>query len=561
MAVLGVILGVATCLGTLIGHLAWGMVAAIVTASFLAALYGTAGQTANSNGVQALCLLIVLAGLQLPTNGAIGNGLLILAGSVVQILLLALFRRVWRRDPERLAVAGTFESLAQFVEFLPETPTGPIPPSAAIQSARSVITDAKNLSHSEERDSLECGLRLAETLRASLVGYGRAVGFAVNLGIEASREVSRANIELGGKLLGVGEGLRTRASLPPVSLTPLRPVHIDHEADALHHWGEFERWHGIVQEIFSRLCTEMIPSPAPARADQAARADFTPGTRPRHLLLKLISRITTLPGLPTFDQMALRHAMRYCFTVGLALAATQVRPFPHGYWLPLTVCIVLRSDFNGTINRGLARLLGTGAGVLLASVIAGLFHPSANAEGILSIAATWILFAFFGPSYSLYSFGITLYVVFSVAASTHQEREVGVTRLAATAVGMAMAYAAYYVWPAFHWREMWEVLEEAVRAQIDYARAVLARGEPAADGERFYARSVRIQAEHLYDAASVEPRGISPAELEKARAAILQLDENAAIMLSLSVTPDSEEPMRRAIASSEALLRELDRTQ
>ena len=552
MTVLGLLLAIATWLGTIVGQSTPACLVTIPLVAFFVAVYGSSSQAASSAGVQALCLLIVLAGLNLPPGGAIGNGLLVLGGAAVQVLLLLVLMQFLRRDPERRAVAAAFESMAQFVECLPDRIQGPIPSSKAIQNARSVLAEAQAISHADEFETLDAATRLAETLRACLVGYGEAAESVAYLGHDATEEINRLRDELRPALLRLAKEVRSGTAQTPIQLSNVKPVHIEQEGLDHSAWTEFTRWHAIVQGVLA------TPIPRAPQKPSPSAAPYAPATQPRSLAARIISRLTTLPAIPTFDRMVMRHALRYSITVGIAEGAITAFPFPHSYWLPLTVAIVLRSDFNGTLSRGLARLVGTGAGVLLASLIAALLHPSANTEGILVIVATWLLFAFFGPSYTLYSFGITLYVVFSVAASTHQEREIGLTRLAATAVGMSMAYFAYYIAPALHWKEMWEVLKEAVRSQVDYGRAVLARGESGAHDERYYARSLRVQAEHLYEAAEVEPRGISRNELARARAAILQVDENAALMLASSVKPGATEELRRLIASSEDLLKRLD---
>lgn len=42
---------------------------------------------------------------------------------------------------------------------------------------------------------------------------------------------------------------------------------------------------------------------------------------------------------------------------------------PHGYWLPMTAAIVLRSDFAATFNFGLLRVVGTIVGLVLTTVL------------------------------------------------------------------------------------------------------------------------------------------------------------------------------------------------
>ena len=43
-------------------------------------------------------------------------------------------------------------------------------------------------------------------------------------------------------------------------------------------------------------------------------------------------------------------------------------PIPHGYWIPMTIAIVLKPDFAGTFRFGLLRVIGTFAGLLLTTL-------------------------------------------------------------------------------------------------------------------------------------------------------------------------------------------------
>jgi hypothetical protein len=106
---------------------------------------------------------------------------------------------------------------------------------------------------------------------------------------------------------------------------------------------------------------------------------------------------------------------------------------------------------------------------------------------------------------------------------------------------------------------MWAVLEDAVKTQIIYGTAVMSKGESASDEERNRARALRIQAEYLYRAATLEPRGISRAELDEAKSVLVELTERAAMMLALSAEGGRDERMVRAISASEELLASLDR--
>ncbi len=69
---------------------------------------------------------------------------------------------------------------------------------------------------------------------------------------------------------------------------------------------------------------------------------------------------------------AWRHAVVMAVTVGSAVYAVGVLAWPHGYWIALTLTIVLRPFDDQTLKRSWQRVLGTVGGVILALLLAGL---------------------------------------------------------------------------------------------------------------------------------------------------------------------------------------------
>src|SRR5690606_2808727 len=90
----------------------------------------------------------------------------------------------------------------------------------------------------------------------------------------------------------------------------------------------------------------------------------------------------------TWRSPAARHAVRACVVIAIATAVGRYWPGTHGYWITLTAWIVLKPDFAATVGRGLARILGTAAGVFLASLlsVAVLSYPQAAAPIVAGYA-------------------------------------------------------------------------------------------------------------------------------------------------------------------------------
>jgi len=83
------------------------------------------------------------------------------------------------------------------------------------------------------------------------------------------------------------------------------------------------------------------------------------------------------------DALAGRHALRLAFAGGLSLLPAQLWRMDHGYWVAVTVIMVLSPQLATTRQISLKRFAGSLAGALLACLI-GLGHPPAGLALLLS---------------------------------------------------------------------------------------------------------------------------------------------------------------------------------
>ena len=75
----------------------------------------------------------------------------------------------------------------------------------------------------------------------------------------------------------------------------------------------------------------------------------------------------------------LNSALPYSLLVAITLATTtelyRRLQFPSGYWIPMTALLVLKPGITDTVNRAIARVLGTVTGAILASFCIAHLHP------------------------------------------------------------------------------------------------------------------------------------------------------------------------------------------
>jgi hypothetical protein len=157
--------------------------------------------------------------------------------------------------------------------------------------------------------------------------------------------------------------------------------------------------------------------------------------------------LKTLRGQFFFKSPALRHALRLAIALVLGEEAGRLLFSHNSYWLPLTVVIVLRPNFQQTFSRGLARVGGTLVGAGLTTLIVSLTRPRHMALALLAVGFAWLCFSFFRVNYALYAVFITAYVVFMLSLGGLPEMDVVKARILATCLGGALALLTYLAWP------------------------------------------------------------------------------------------------------------------
>lgn len=170
------------------------------------------------------------------------------------------------------------------------------------------------------------------------------------------------------------------------------------------------------------------------------------------------------------DPALLRFVARLTVLEVAGVAAFKLLDLAHGYWLPLTVLVVLQPDYGSTRLRAGQRVAGTLAGSVAASLLLWLALPPAVLFG--AMAATMFGFALFlKRNYGHAVFFITLFVVLITETEAKVTLAFTLERLAVTGAGGLLALlAAQLFWPAWERKFFPGNLARALRANRDYVR-------------------------------------------------------------------------------------------
>ncbi len=495
MVAAAVVAGLTTLVGCLVGPSDLATVVVVTLATFVLGLLAAAGPDAAMAAMLGTGMLIVFSGLPGASAHPLGNAALVLGGGLGQAAILMAFHPISPLAAEERAVEAVYRGLWRFARDRARGAGGPLPNVAAHAAARDLLRAGFGYDQRPERGRLWSEMELADALRG---------GFA---GLDRVRAESAVWDTLATWLEEPARGRRVERRLPEIEAPP-----------------EVAVWLNRMRRTVEAEETGNFPSSVPQPGSWTAA-------------LRNIERLRAL---------ALGHALRYALAIGLAVLGYRLLKADHGYWAPLALTFSLKADFASTVTRSLGRLAGTAAGVLLATAMVAVFAPSHVALTAAMIAGAWAAFAFQNASFVLYSAFLAFYVVVSVTLSGMAVSTAGLERLAATAIGSALALGAAFVRPQWEAGKARQSLAVAFAAQAEYADAVASRQAPETlAATRLQARAARLEAERVVAAAGFEPRWSRGQRLEGAGAALARLAENAARILAAHVAaldPASDEP-------------------
>jgi uncharacterized membrane protein YccC len=109
---------------------------------------------------------------------------------------------------------------------------------------------------------------------------------------------------------------------------------------------------------------------------------------------------------------ALPYSLRLAITLAVTTEIYRQMHFASGYWIPMTALLVLKPGVTDTVNRALARVLGTLAGAILVSFFIAHLNPSPLVLAAFTLLFAWLSYGTLNVNYALFSVFITGYIVF-----------------------------------------------------------------------------------------------------------------------------------------------------
>lgn len=144
-----------------------------------------------------------------------------------------------------------------------------------------------------------------------------------------------------------------------------------------------------------------------------------------------------------------RFALRVAFALAVAQGLSHFMGLQNGYWVPMTALLVMKPDFSASYSRAFARMSGTLAGAIVATLIAAELRPSLWMLAGLVIVFAWLCYNLVRVNYAIYTICITSYVVFLLALAGLPAHAVVLHRIANTLIGGAIGLTTRTIYR--HW--------------------------------------------------------------------------------------------------------------
>ena len=169
---------------------------------------------------------------------------------------------------------------------------------------------------------------------------------------------------------------------------------------------------------------------------------------------------------PTF-----RFALRIAMAISTGLLLAEHLPYAsHGYWIVLTIAIVLKPTFSMTKQRRADRLIGTLIGCTLTAVIVHFVRAPAALLAFLFLA-TVAASAFVYVKYRFTAIAASMQILLQISLLLHTTEHVIGERIFDTFIGVAIASFFSFVLPSWEYRALPQLVANVLSANRRYIEA------------------------------------------------------------------------------------------
>jgi len=432
----------------ILGMLFWGVLTGLL------GVYGNAFATMSLP----IAWAYVELGLPDPTHtlsDALSRGALFAVGGGLNVLLTFGLRIGGPYAPLRARTAAVYQALAS---YLAASPTGSaISPETQVRAA---LAEARRVALEVRRHAQGASTDLQRQL--VLIEIGDRLFSLLGAFKEEERQPP---LQVMKAIAALGTSLRSRE--PPATLAVIRSE-LGPERHAPSEVLSTRKLDPAVLD--QRLRQETSNALLVALGDEVPRGELA-----EPMLATWFAAIA-VPLLAVLDRNSIvaRHALRFALVAAMAVVVFWVFPKPFGYWVPLTVTVVLKPYAGMTLSRTVQRVAGTMLGILAGVVLMPLLPTETSRFLFFAIAFFWMM-AVLPFNYSLAILFLSAGLVpFEHVLNPGLGENIGLLRLAATLVGAFLAFfGGHLLWPSFERRVLPALLRASISSMQAYAHGVL----------------------------------------------------------------------------------------
>jgi uncharacterized membrane protein YccC len=512
-----------------------------VAFGFVSALGPSAG-TASINGAVAF---VLFSTAPYDTSDPWLQGTMIVAGGVLQTILIVAVWPLQRTRAEREALAAAYRSLALYASTVDADDLG-LPDAAPLVRVHAILADPQPFGNRIDFAGFAALAEEAERIRATLAALASDYHLLADVGLTTPALALRRLTDAASAVLGAIALTLPAQRVPAPRALALADLDTALEAVT----ATLAARTPALRDARALVAQLHVAWRAAHAAAGQALPDYTRAPLAAASGAGLRDALETLRANATLRSTYARHALRLGAAMGVAIALAQRVPLAHAAWIGLTVALVLRPDFASTFTRGLGRVIGTIAGAAIAALLA-LADIAVGGFLALAVGFAFASYALFSISYTLFSVTITVYVVLLLVIGGAAEHAAASDRVIATILGGAVALVAYAIWPTWARERIRAELGALVQAQGAYALVVLdaffdGKLDRAAMRERQRdVRRVRANAEAAIDQMRGEPVAERAIPLAAARGIVAAARRMSVATLALSARVTVIDPSER----------------
>ncbi|MDA2895305.1 FUSC family protein [Mycolicibacterium sp. BiH015] len=417
--------------------------------------FGTAmlwahGPNAGLIGAASAALLVVAPPVAPTVATALVTTALAVTGGLIQALVIALWPpQRWRSQRE--ALVGAYRSLAADARKLADGSAGDgwavdTEPLVALREAFTTGDGANRRRSAVYRGWYALPERIAATLTDTA-------------GVPRSDALSRVLEEAADTMAAVADTSRSGRVSTDVAIGRFDSVAKDAVGSES---GVVQRLSALLHEVVAMRLGDFVPS-----TPDAVRL------RRPELPTSVRSAIRGVRGHVMWHSPVLRHAVRLSVAVALACAIDRYSGGHYGYWIPLTVLMVLRPETAHTYTRCVGRLAGVVAGIVVASTLLFVVDSSLAVATLLAVVAIGMTYVVSGFGYVAMSAAVTTSAVLVLDAGHVDVPPSMSDPLLAALVGGGLAVISHVVLPDDELTRLAQRAGELLKTEIDYAAAVI----------------------------------------------------------------------------------------